>query len=1823
MEERAGAQSNWEKFGRGLKRIIPDFLYQVAGSVGAIVDVEDYINSPEEEEIGNWLSDWASGQQEKLKQTDGFQIYNRSNAGMGDIGWWIENGSSLVSSVAGFAVPGMALGKVFNGIRWLDRLTKLAKGGTAISEGGAVAAEAINVGGKGLTWLDRMLDGSNLTRITQGRNVANNLAANLALNQAEGLMEATSVYKDTYDDALTRGVDEESAKRMAGTAAAYTINTNRMNMALNATSVGRFLKSPDAIKSAVKLRSWRVKDILKSPEGVESVWKDALVKEGLQEAGEELVNYYAGEKGRGVLDRILLSGENVSVNENLFNPTKIPDILAGLGTKEGFESAALGFLGGAGQTVLTESFDFIPGKITGERVIKTDEKGKPIYKYKDVSYREATPYERGERVWDEVKLSDGRVLKDGNEYTVQKDAEGNETLNLVSEKYKVTDDDIINNSEILIHKPTELVRNAEGEVIKQNTGEVEYEADGKYFSKVQARKKQWESSQKLNEVIKNTTDKLMNSAQTAQRQAQDWTLIEAVDMLNDPNTNNDQRNTYKDLITRYELFREGKLTGDEVLDKKAIEEKRKEVDNMSTVDLVGKQNQARESLISELAWNSFSTNSTETLLDTFNNIANMSPEKAAEQGYSEDYREKATKSINDINKLKNIFVEYNSKYDPQTAKALFDNRAMDMFLYRDRDRLTSEQNTMVRDVSKKAQERSDRLNTIEGLDQARAINQEEDKELQPHRERLNALNDKIAEIRSRKTQIAGDSMDPMDLINSIERNEEAKRKEINEILAEKDKELAKVRDIRDKYNFKRREYDLLDNADIENIGRYDLLLQRQRERITNNDQLFIELRDRIRVNKVKQQAINFQRLKELRFIDFMETILSLQAKGTHSPVFRVDETFTEEDEHAKVLFSMLYERYKLLVESKKTTPGEINVLSDNPPITSATERSTKLQEARDANNATLVASLERQYNLEDILYQKETTLSSQIAARMALGDDSITYSENLINEVKDAIKNLVQDKKQPRTELEKKVQSLYNNSVKEDDQAVGSRPEKTTPTSPIKDFEKDIEEIIQQYTKLFNEFMTERFNSMKPRVISKLKNKLKRSQKLSETQLFIEELLTSGLNGKISKEEQDGKTTYYFIPELQSGMYIDESEKNFYEFATYPESKDKIYDVKPTNTPGYYTVTVKDPEYKVQMTVDNSKQIEVYSKEQIEYKDNLENALKIIRNQANRLKQLRREKSKALADVNDSSNSILVGLNNLKELFEQRIPGFKEFISALERGDVDPEEKAKIKEIELAEKRAEIESRREEELERLRTDPSYEDEGGPEALDGYLFSESGLSFEDYRSIRINARYDAELDMVGTEPEEAPEKREPSGLYSDILKFFDVLPKSVIDAKKTHLETQLNDLNLAKNVLDLELQNNAEKVRNLINNKKKVEDALNAEDKVKLKTALIQQLEEIQNTMSSIKATNISLKKKKSRIVSKINETDKALKNYKILSELALNNKLTVSELRADLKDYNNDLLKTKEALVNSIDKNEQLLAELKELRKFYNSFIKEKTGDLDKINQALDSQTDELAKLGYELDDDTAKRIKRDYYLDSAYKSFYEEFQMLLNSKRLTKSQYNSTISRIADVINQLETYGDEDDQLINHFRRLHVKLTEIASKPDSKIRTKFTKEFKALFPKYKDGEFKKMVAESISYFQESVDNIYVADAVLENISKLNTAKNNAIGSVNEIKDLVVYKANGLVTPDLELGKVTSITKLNKIISSLSKKLSEQSAEHKILTDKYSAISKDVDAFFNTYVYKDMLEYRKSLKSSINTFKKEIEKTSGAIIDSLVTTKAI
>ena len=304
---RALGQSGVEQAGRTALKLIPKIGLEFVGMLGNTLDVEDYINAESNGEVGNWLNNWA---QEQKANLDEWKPTYRENPGealdIGDSAWWFESGSSLVESATAF----VGLGYVT----------------------GAGALKALTSGGKALEFLGAIGKGVRATDTAKkGTQVAAGLTNTLMLNQAEGIGIATNVYNDTFaeefDKLTAEGLSKEEAtqkaKMIASEDAASVINFNRANMFLNVSSSFAFLKSPALTRELLKNPSIRIS-------------AKNTFKEGIQETGEELVNLVA-EKQAG--------------NDMYDIETAFDDIA----TKEGLESGILGFIGGAGQTMLTNA----------------------------------------------------------------------------------------------------------------------------------------------------------------------------------------------------------------------------------------------------------------------------------------------------------------------------------------------------------------------------------------------------------------------------------------------------------------------------------------------------------------------------------------------------------------------------------------------------------------------------------------------------------------------------------------------------------------------------------------------------------------------------------------------------------------------------------------------------------------------------------------------------------------------------------------------------------------------------------------------------------------------------------------------------------------------------------------------------------------------------------------------------------------------------------------------------------------------------------------------------------------------------------------------------------------------------------------------------------------------------------------------------------------------------------------------------------------------------------------------------------------------------
>ena len=300
---RASNQSNWQQAGHAVARVATNIVPQIISGFASMVDIPGYFSA--EEAANNEIVNWA----QDLKKTvdeDWFPIYEEEPQSMNisDPAWWMSRGSGLVESIGSFAATGLVGGKLISGaLKGIGAITK----------------------GKDLT---RAIIGAEKSKnLLTGASTVTNA---VAMNQAESVISATQVFKDTYQEKLDQGWKKDKAKQAASEAAATTMQLNKINILFNLTSARAFV-SP--LKSS--------REILKKATGLGKVGHVAI--EGGQEAAEELVNLVAEKAGTA-------KGKQESYTLN--------DALKDINTMEGFEAAFLGALGGMGQTGITSASEY-------------------------------------------------------------------------------------------------------------------------------------------------------------------------------------------------------------------------------------------------------------------------------------------------------------------------------------------------------------------------------------------------------------------------------------------------------------------------------------------------------------------------------------------------------------------------------------------------------------------------------------------------------------------------------------------------------------------------------------------------------------------------------------------------------------------------------------------------------------------------------------------------------------------------------------------------------------------------------------------------------------------------------------------------------------------------------------------------------------------------------------------------------------------------------------------------------------------------------------------------------------------------------------------------------------------------------------------------------------------------------------------------------------------------------------------------------------------------------------------------------------------------
>ena len=315
-------QTLGQEVGHALGRVGVNILPQILSGYASMVDIPGYFDA--EHAANNTIVNWADSLKKDVDENM-FPIYTDPNGDTMDLtssAWWASRGSGLVESVGSFLAQGAGMGKALNIIgEGIGTFTKGAKLLSTIEKIPGVKSGA-----------------DVMTRLGQGTK---GLAGAIALNQSEAVIEATQVYKQTYEDGLKANLNEQEARERAANAAATTMNLNRINILLNLSSASAFL---------TPLKTTR--NLLKEVTTAGTIAH--IGKEMGQEAAEELINHVASQAG-------IAEGKKKEYTLN--------DAFKDMGSMQGIEAAFLGAIGGMAQTTgtnLLQATTFGPGATTDE-----------------------------------------------------------------------------------------------------------------------------------------------------------------------------------------------------------------------------------------------------------------------------------------------------------------------------------------------------------------------------------------------------------------------------------------------------------------------------------------------------------------------------------------------------------------------------------------------------------------------------------------------------------------------------------------------------------------------------------------------------------------------------------------------------------------------------------------------------------------------------------------------------------------------------------------------------------------------------------------------------------------------------------------------------------------------------------------------------------------------------------------------------------------------------------------------------------------------------------------------------------------------------------------------------------------------------------------------------------------------------------------------------------------------------------------------------------------------------------------------------------------
>ena len=207
--------------------------------VSYLADFEQHMNilKGEEEEYSNWFADLMTKGQEAVSEAT--PVYRTEEAQSGfapfDSTWWASNAESIASTLS-LMIP--AAGAI-RGLSMIGKAARAGLKGSQIAAGAKSTSAAVKAA-------NTMVYGKNASNVMKGVGQA------VVSRYMENTMEASEVFKNSYQQLIAQGVPEEEARARAGKGASQSWNTNWVNLGFDIMQYVTLTKGLSAANVASK-----------------------------------------------------------------------------------------------------------------------------------------------------------------------------------------------------------------------------------------------------------------------------------------------------------------------------------------------------------------------------------------------------------------------------------------------------------------------------------------------------------------------------------------------------------------------------------------------------------------------------------------------------------------------------------------------------------------------------------------------------------------------------------------------------------------------------------------------------------------------------------------------------------------------------------------------------------------------------------------------------------------------------------------------------------------------------------------------------------------------------------------------------------------------------------------------------------------------------------------------------------------------------------------------------------------------------------------------------------------------------------------------------------------------------------------------------------------------------------------------------------------------------------------------------------------------------------------------------------------------------------